>query len=680
MDFYSLNKVGDWTYVKVTEHYHAKLQKDQRQVLDSIKKDLQKVVLDLEFDETKRKKAQEILDRWKNWTAQKPKLECSSTASDVHLQVNKINQLNNLTGDFATQNIDNWHVSSGNHHCDDQEEKRNTKTTSSVDGSVGDLNDDQVTEIDRILSIESRIVDLSNWMQVEWNRILKISDHSQLFIKSRKKLCKEKIDKNMQQLLHNESGQIRSLNDLESWKNKFTNLASSEDSRLTIGIMEFFPIIGILLEEFDISTFELNWIEKESLSITNRKRKAVHEEYMKLNSNMRKMDLIISLRSHKTELLPLEVGNTEGPMDDTKYRKDYLKLKVVMKDCLDILWSKLNFKKAELEEVFIIGIQITDTKWTIYSLSYDSSQNFYFFIEMATLILPTTFSNMKNLLLSFLENLLALRHTLIDLVTKIQKIARKRLNTPSLQSSPLHETTDIPEITPIMNIYVPNCSGNHHCDDQEEKRNTKTTFSVDGSVDDLNNDQVTEIDRILFIEFWIVDLSNWTQVEWNRILKVLDHSQLFIKSRKKLCKEKIDKNVQQLLHNESASSENSRLTVGIMEFFYLCLRREINVLIMQYREWDFIVKIFSPIIGMLLEEFNIGTFELNCHKTKLLPLEVGNTEGPMDDTKYRKDHSKLKMAILILPTTFSDMEDLLSRFLENLLALWHTLIDLVTKI
>ncbi|CAG8556707.1 14611_t:CDS:2, partial [Cetraspora pellucida] len=81
-----LNTVRDWIYVKVIEHYHAKLQKDQRQVLDSIKKDLQKVVLDFEFDKTKRKKAQEILNQWKNWTAQKPKLECSSTASDVHLQ------------------------------------------------------------------------------------------------------------------------------------------------------------------------------------------------------------------------------------------------------------------------------------------------------------------------------------------------------------------------------------------------------------------------------------------------------------------------------------------------------------------------------------------------------------------------------------------------------------------
>ena len=100
-------------------------------------------------------------------------------------------------------------------------------------------------------------------------------------------------------------------------------------------------------------------IEKESCSVTNRKRKDVHEEYMTLTPNMKKIDLIVSLRSHKVELLPLEVGNTEGPIDDTKYRKDHSKLKVVMKDCLDSLWSKLHFKKVELEEVFALGIQIT---------------------------------------------------------------------------------------------------------------------------------------------------------------------------------------------------------------------------------------------------------------------------------------------------------------------------------
>ncbi|CAB5361044.1 unnamed protein product [Rhizophagus irregularis] len=82
----------------------------------------------------------------------------------------------------------------------------------------------------------------------------------------------------------------------------------------------------------------------------------------------------------------------------------------------NLLWSKLHFKKVELEEVFALGIQITGTRWTIYSLSYDNSQNFYFFfeikrptlVEMATLILLITFSDMEDLLPDFLENLFAL--------------------------------------------------------------------------------------------------------------------------------------------------------------------------------------------------------------------------------------------------------------------------------
>ena len=110
---------------------------------------------------------------------------------------------------------------------------------------------------------------------------------------------------------------------------------------------------------YDANLRTLNRIEKESRSVTNRKRKALHEEYVDLTTSMKKMDLIVTLRSHKNELLPLEVGNTEGPMDDTKYRKDHSKLKIVMKDCLDTLWSKLHFKKVELEGVFTLGIQIT---------------------------------------------------------------------------------------------------------------------------------------------------------------------------------------------------------------------------------------------------------------------------------------------------------------------------------
>ncbi|CAG8606342.1 11066_t:CDS:10, partial [Ambispora gerdemannii] len=321
----------------------------------------------------------------------------------------------------------------------------------------------------RVQSIESRIVDLSNWTKVDWNRILKTSDYVQLFNESRKKLYKDKIDKEVQNLLRDGCGRMKSLNDLILWKDKFTTL-ESEDARLTVGIIEFFhlclrrevnilvmqhrerdyivkilsPIIGFIFEEFDIGTFELNWIEKDSRSVTCRKRKFVHEEYVNLDPPTKKMDLVISLRSYKVELLVLEAGNTEGPMDDTKFREDHSKIKVVMKDCLDAFWSKLHFRKDELEEVFAMGIQITGTKWTIYSLTYNSSKNFYFFVEMATLTLPTTLSDMEDLLPSFLENLLALRHTQIDLVAKIRKFTQKKNSTPSPPSSPLHETTETP--------------------------------------------------------------------------------------------------------------------------------------------------------------------------------------------------------------------------------------------
>ncbi|CAJ0768311.1 15222_t:CDS:10, partial [Entrophospora sp. SA101] len=315
----------------------------------------------------------------------------------------------------------------------------------------------------RVQSIESRIVDLSNWKKVDWGRILETSDYAQLFNGSKRKLCKNLIDKEVQNLLRDGCGQIRSLNDLKLWKDKFSIL-KSEDAQLTAGVIEFLevnilvmqhrerdyivkilsPIIGFIFEEFDVGTFELNWIEKDCRSVTCRKRKFVHEEYMELEPPSKKMDLIISLRSYKVELLVLEAGNTEGPMDDTKFRQDHSKIKIVMKDCLDSFWNKLHFKKNELKEVFVMGIQITGTRWTIYSLVYDNSKKFYCFTEMATLTLPTILSEMEDLLPDFLENLLALRHTQIELVAKIRKFSQKRLSTPSPPSSPLHETTVSP--------------------------------------------------------------------------------------------------------------------------------------------------------------------------------------------------------------------------------------------
>ncbi|CAG8523545.1 7106_t:CDS:2 [Acaulospora morrowiae] len=168
-------------------------------------------------------------------------------------------------------------------------------------------------------------------------------------------------------------------------------------------------IFDRLLEEFDDSIFELNWIEIESCSVTNRKRKAIHEEYTVLTSDAKKMDLIVKLRRFESEVLLLKVGNTMGPIDDTKNRRDHSKLKIVMKDCLDALKNNLHFKKIDLEEIFIIGIQVTSRKWTIYSLSYNSLQNFYFFVEMATLIFPKTLQDMEIELPIFLEKILALR-------------------------------------------------------------------------------------------------------------------------------------------------------------------------------------------------------------------------------------------------------------------------------
>lgn len=54
---------------------------------------------------------------------------------------------------------------------------------------------------------------------------------------------------------------------------------------------------------------------------------------------------------------------------------------------------------------------------------------------------------------------------------------------------------------------------------------------------------------IRLIEPWIVDLSNWTKINWDRILKTYDYAQLFNKSKRKLNKDKIDEKVKNLLHN-----------------------------------------------------------------------------------------------------------------------------------
>ncbi|CAB4389351.1 unnamed protein product [Rhizophagus irregularis] len=149
-----------------------------------------------------------------------------------------------------------------------------------------------VAEIDNIIVKKISCLLLESEFTLEYGR------------KSRKKLHKDKIDKDVHEWLRSDPGQIRSLNDLEQWKAKFSDLKSI-DADLTFKTMEFCKeimqnrewnfivkilglIIGTLLEEFDIGTFELNRTEKESRSVTNRKRKDVHEEYTTLTSEMKK--------------------------------------------------------------------------------------------------------------------------------------------------------------------------------------------------------------------------------------------------------------------------------------------------------------------------------------------------------------------------------------------------------
>ncbi|CAG8532771.1 2966_t:CDS:10 [Funneliformis mosseae] len=106
MDFYRFFAIKDWTCDKIIEYYYKTYkQKGRKKLLDNIKKDLQKIAnSDYILDETRKRKAQEILDYWKHWTASKKKMLPDTTLNIRTLQVE--HQV--LTaGNSGTQNIDN---------------------------------------------------------------------------------------------------------------------------------------------------------------------------------------------------------------------------------------------------------------------------------------------------------------------------------------------------------------------------------------------------------------------------------------------------------------------------------------------------------------------------------------------------------------------------------------------
>jgi len=72
MDFYKDRAVEDWTCKNLVEFYRITSgQKDRKKLLDSINKDLEKVKeANSEFDPTRKRKAQRIIDNWKVWFSQ----------------------------------------------------------------------------------------------------------------------------------------------------------------------------------------------------------------------------------------------------------------------------------------------------------------------------------------------------------------------------------------------------------------------------------------------------------------------------------------------------------------------------------------------------------------------------------------------------------------------------------
>lgn len=90
-----------------------------------------------------------------------------------------------------------------------------------------------------------------------------------------------------------------------------------------------------------------------------RKRHKIHVEYVKFGNESTKVDVVIELRNYGVELVSVEVGNTETDNDDLKLREDHTALKIELKDMLDNFRYALHFKKKDMAEIFVMGIQAT---------------------------------------------------------------------------------------------------------------------------------------------------------------------------------------------------------------------------------------------------------------------------------------------------------------------------------
>ncbi|KAF0488693.1 hypothetical protein F8M41_022198 [Gigaspora margarita] len=102
--FYHVTAIEDWTYNNLTNYYHEKMgEQERKKVLDYIKKDLGKILHpDFGFDILRKRKAQEILGTWKNWSSPKK----SDTNQDLHntcVKIGHLHVIERFATDFATQ-------------------------------------------------------------------------------------------------------------------------------------------------------------------------------------------------------------------------------------------------------------------------------------------------------------------------------------------------------------------------------------------------------------------------------------------------------------------------------------------------------------------------------------------------------------------------------------------------
>ncbi|RUS34720.1 LOW QUALITY PROTEIN: hypothetical protein BC938DRAFT_478968 [Jimgerdemannia flammicorona] len=325
-----------------------------------------------------------------------------------------------------------------------------------------------------VQSIESRIIDLAEWNNVEWRRILETGDHGILIKRTRRMMEKTAVDAKVRNIIGNPPDGLMSIAALKTWKMAFESI-DGEDARLAAEIVSYFeetlsreinilvqdlrerdvvmkilgPLLGNLLEKFDIGRFEVYWIEKECKAVTARKRRHVDAKYSILCNDTMKMDMIVEMRGYEVELLLLEIGNSDSaePTSGNKCRLDRCKLKIALKDCVDMFWWRLGLKKKALQEVFLIGLQIIGHRWIAYSMSYDPISEFYFFNQLATFELPTTLSNLEDFLPRFILNLLSLRRTLLQQDKYLrQLISANRDHTPTPPSSPPQLTSTTPNV------------------------------------------------------------------------------------------------------------------------------------------------------------------------------------------------------------------------------------------